>query len=132
MRKRIEPPNDALRKMGYETRDVSIPTLLKWVAGLFFFVGASSIIAFVLFLRFAPSGISMGETTVSPVPPSQLPPAPRIQGFPIPDMQKFRADEDRALTTYAWQDRAKGMVRIPIAKAIDLEADRLKVEPPSR
>ncbi len=40
------------------------------------------------------------------------------------DLKTFRAEEDQVLNSYAWVDRPKGVVRIPIAQAIDLIVQR--------
>jgi len=39
-------------------------------------------------------------------------------------LKQLRATEDAILTTYGWVDREKGIVRIPIDRAIDLLATR--------
>lgn len=52
-----------------------------------------------------------------------LPPGPRLQPSPETEMAQMRAEEERELTTYAWVDRERGMVRVPIDRAIaDLAA----------
>lgn len=50
----------------------------------------------------------------------ELPPHPRLQTAPIDDLRKLREAEDNLLTTYAWVDAEKGLVRIPIKRAMDL------------
>ena len=125
MRKQAEPEPDHLQELGYEQRDASLSTIIKWVAGLFFFVGAASVAALILYVLFVPH-----EPEAAPaVEERRLPPEPRVQGNPIPDMQKFRANEEKALTGYAWKDKAKGVVQIPVNRAVDLMADRLKIGP---
>ena len=52
------------------------------------------------------------------------PPAPNLQAQPPVDLAEFRARQEQILTTYAWIDRDKGVVRIPIERAIDLVAER--------
>ena len=54
----------------------------------------------------------------------QLPPEPRLQTTPEPDLKQIRAVEDQILGSYAWVDRARGVVRIPIDRAMDLLAAR--------
>lgn len=46
------------------------------------------------------------------------PPAPQLQIDAAADLAKFRADEHRRLDTYYWVDKAKGIVHIPIAEAM--------------
>ena len=54
------------------------------------------------------------------VRPAKLPPEPRLQPNPLIDMREFRASEDRILNEYNWIDPDKGIVRIPIERAMDL------------
>ena len=39
-------------------------------------------------------------------------------------MKAIRAAEDQVLNSYAWMDPEKGVVRIPIGRAMDLLAER--------
>jgi hypothetical protein len=48
------------------------------------------------------------------------PNAPRLQLSPPADLNAFRADEDKVLDTYGWVDKTNGIVRIPVARALDL------------
>lgn len=46
------------------------------------------------------------------------PPLPRLQIDAAGDLARFRAQEDRRLSTYYWIDRERGLVHIPIELAI--------------
>lgn len=46
--------------------------------------------------------------------------APNLQISPHDDLMTLRAREDTELDTYGWVDRSHGVVRIPIARAMDL------------
>jgi hypothetical protein len=52
------------------------------------------------------------------------PPAPRLQLDPPRDLARFRADEDRRLNTTYWIDRKRGIVHIPIARAMQELVER--------
>ena len=54
----------------------------------------------------------------------KLPPEPRLQSTPVKDLAAIRAEEDAVLNGYAWVDKEKGVVRIPVDRAIDLLAQR--------
>jgi hypothetical protein len=54
----------------------------------------------------------------------QSPPQPRLETAPVVDLRKIREAEDQSLTSYGWIDRKNGVVRIPIARAIDMLAER--------
>jgi hypothetical protein len=54
----------------------------------------------------------------------RLPPQPRLQAHPLKDLEALRKAENELLTTYAWVDKSAGTVRIPIARAIEILAQR--------
>jgi hypothetical protein len=51
-------------------------------------------------------------------------PFPLLQTDPDEDLRRFRAHEDSLLNGYGWSDREKGKVRIPVARAMELAAER--------
>jgi hypothetical protein len=65
-----------------------------------------------------------------PPAPIDLPPPPRLQADPAAERLSIRAAEERLLETYGWVDRRRGIVRIPIDRAMDLVAAR-GLPPPS-
>lgn len=58
------------------------------------------------------------------------PPMPRNEVYPLARMQAFRAREDYLLSNYLWVNRERGVVSIPIARAIQILAKQ--GVPPSR
>lgn len=61
----------------------------------------------------------------SPLAETSLPfPEPRLQIAPAQELRNLRAAEDAVLSSYDWVDRANGIVRIPIERAIDLLVER--------
>jgi hypothetical protein len=53
-----------------------------------------------------------------------IPPEPRLQTDPEADADAYEAQMNEELATYAWIDRERGIVRIPIAKAMQQLAQR--------
>lgn len=53
-----------------------------------------------------------------------LPPEPRLQQSPPLDMQGLLAQENSLLNHYAWIDKSKGIVAIPLDRAIQIVAER--------
>ena len=51
-------------------------------------------------------------------------PAPNLQVNPPDDLVSFRARENAELNGYGWVDRTNGVVHIPIARAVELIAQR--------
>jgi hypothetical protein len=56
--------------------------------------------------------------------PQAPPPAPVLQTDPVTDMTAMREREERELNQAAWVDRQQGLVRLPVADAIDVVAAR--------
>ena len=59
-----------------------------------------------------------------PGEPPRLPPEPRLQADGVSDLHRMREAEDNVLQTYGWVDKNGGVVRIPVARALDLLAQR--------
>ena len=60
------------------------------------------------------------ETDPSTLEPS----APRLQVLPEKELAEFRAQEDAILGSYAWVEKDRGVVRIPVEEAMRLVAER--------
>jgi hypothetical protein len=56
--------------------------------------------------------------------PPRRPPDPQLQPDPVGDLHMLRQQEDDILHGYAWVDEKAGKVRIPIARAMQLLAER--------
>ena len=57
-------------------------------------------------------------------PEALRPPAPRLQARPEAELAEFRAQEDAILGSYAWVEKDRGIVRIPIDEAVRIVAER--------
>jgi hypothetical protein len=100
----------------YETSDAA-PLLIGWLAaGIAAFLVASPL---VLFAIYAGEHFTAGVSSDTP-----LPPRPRLQVDPGRDLAKLRADNEALLSSYGWTDRKAGVIRIPIARAMELTAQR--------
>ncbi len=66
-------------------------------------------------LTLPPRGIEISANT-----PAALPPEPRLQAVPGEELRALRAAEEGLLHRYDWVDRKAGVVRIPIARAMEL------------
>lgn len=102
--------NELPEKPGVATR----PVLLV-VIGFFAFVGISLVVLEAYYTW----------TIRSPVlAPPRLFPEPRLQVDPRIDLEHLRAAQRQQLADYAWVDRDRGLIRIPITRAMDLIAAR--------
>ena len=66
------------------------------------------------------------DVSQGPLPPLVSPeerfPEPRLQVVPDQDLRRLRENEDALLENYAWVDRSKGLIRVPIRRAMELLA----------
>jgi hypothetical protein len=109
---------------GHELSDVYPKKILWFAMGLALVIAAVVLVSYGLFHYFYQS-----ETRKRP-PPSPLsygvepPPEPRLLTKPGADLAAMRAEEDQILGSYGWIDRERGIVRVPIDRAITLLAQK--------
>jgi hypothetical protein len=107
--------------IGHETTDVNVWAVGKFAIGLVVVCVVSIALLFGLLKFFQ----SREETSVAnTVEPTKLFPQPQLQKTPIPDLKAIHAEEDKLLNGYAWVDQPKGVVRIPVDRAIEVLAQR--------
>ena len=109
---------------GHELSDVNPKRILWFGIGLALVIGTVVVVSYGLFNYFYRT-----ETRRRP-PPSPLsygvepPPEPRLLTKPGADLAAMRAEEDQILGSYGWIDRERGIVRVPIDRAIMLLAQK--------
>lgn len=127
-----EPRNPHVR---HEPGDVNALALTKFglaMAGLIvvFLFGLWGMFEY-LKKREAELGLPLSPAAI--VNAQKQPPEPRLQPYAVRDMRDMRAAEDKIMRQYAWIDPDKGIVRIPVERAMDLIAQRgLPAAPPGR
>jgi len=123
MKRRSE---DAERMVRYEKTDLKPAAVARAGIVLALTTLLTAIGALGLFHHFA----ARDEAREAPLPPlarqepNRQPPEPRLQAQPFVDIQALRAEEERILSSYGWVDEQKGIVRIPIERAMELIAER--------
>jgi hypothetical protein len=101
---------------GYEHSDVTGRLLASLAIG---------VAAFILGTPYVLSALYRDAATVVPTrPPPAQTRAPALQTNAVTDLAKFRSNEAAALASYGWIDREHGIVRVPIARAMELTAQR--------
>jgi hypothetical protein len=106
----------------HERTDVNARGVLLAAGAL---AAAGIVVQLVVGVQFAAlRGARARATPPAPVAaaPPEGPPEPRLQTTPAEDLAQLRAREDTILDGYGWEDRAGGVVRIPIARAMELVA----------
>jgi len=118
----------------HEPGDVDAPFLTKFGLGM-----SALIIVFMFglwgmfdYLKNRVTEIEEPEHPSAIVNTQKQPPAPRLQAHPAEDMRKFRAAEERSMDQYGWIDPDKGIVQIPVDRAMDLIAQRGLPAPPAQ
>lgn len=122
-----ETPTSELRHqtVHFERTDWNIRTPLGIIVGVL--VGVWITISLVYFY-FSYLAHQRALTSPQPLPievhGNPMPPEPRLQASPHEDLKAMRTREDWTLTHYSWVDKRKGIVEIPIDRAIQIVAQR--------
>jgi hypothetical protein len=103
-------------RAGFEETDVNVVAVGKFGLALLLVTIMAMALLVGVFNYFKASEGGVATT----VDPTKVFPEPQLQKTPIPDLKAVRAAEDQVLTSYGWVDQQKGVVRIPIAQAMDL------------
>ena len=93
-----------------------------WVTLLAIF-GCFVVFLIVLYLAYLPRRQAAPEVNLAKIPAQQrwmYTPQGRMQ-----HLEEMRAQDEEAQTTYAWIDRSKGVVQLPIDRAMQLTIERI-------
>ena len=106
---------------GHEPEGVSVSRIL-WIAGGLIAVIILSAVATwgMLHLRGQPETLGY---TAPPVQPVNTPP-PRLQISPALDLENLLTRQRQRLNRYGWVDQPRGIVHIPIERAMELLVQR--------
>lgn len=110
--------------VGHEGQDADIRPIVLTGIGLALTVVVVGAIVYGIFRYLETHPITSVQSNPMAVFDSQIPPAPRIEEHPAIEIQELHAQEDQTLSTYGWIDKNKGVVRIPIDRAIELQLQR--------
>ena len=100
---------------GYERSDWPIAPIGLALLGVLLFL----IVAPLVLMRAYPGALSDVRRG-----PSVEPPAPRLQISPPQDLADFQAEEQQRLDGYYWIDKQRGIVHIPIDRAMKKIAEQ--------
>ncbi len=103
----------------FEHRDVNIWAIGKVAIGLILTTIASLLLVLGVFRYLEVQENARQAAQPEGAVAGQLPPEPRLLENEPANLQQFRASEDQELNGYVWVDRQKGIVKIPIDRAID-------------
>lgn len=103
---------------GYEKQDVGFRFAMVFVSALIVSVVVVLVFLIWFYRVFLPIPANGAASTTASA--RRLPPAPVLQANPVADMQRFRAEEQRKVSTYGWMDERQGIARIPVDRAMEL------------
>lgn len=109
------PSPEAVRR-GYEPTDVNLRVVVRVAVGVIV-VALVTHLTLLLLLRSMARHEGL-RLPASPAPALHLP-NPVLQVDPRADLRRLQARERQRLTGYRWLDRSKGVVQIPIERAIE-------------
>jgi len=120
----LPPISELKSSLGHESRDADIRPILLTGFGLALCVVVVGLIVYGTFQYLATHPATSVDSNPMSVFDSQIPPAPRIEEYPAIEIQQLRAQEEQTLSTYGWIDKKKGVVRIPLDRAMQLQVER--------
>lgn len=119
-------PHEAHPVHAHEESDVVLRPVVVAGLGLLVFLVVTCAAMFGLYhvLAREEARLSPPANPLAAAEGPRVPPQPRLQTHPLKDLEELRTVENQLLTTYGWVDKSAGTVRIPVARAIDLLAQR--------
>jgi hypothetical protein len=119
-----EPANNPT--VAHEPTDADARAITRFGIALVFIVILSQLLLWWLF-----DHLSGQQAKLSPPVPALIraqapkePPEPRLQGNPQLDLKKMLQDEDAVLNHYGWVDPDRGIVRLPVDRALEIVAQK--------
>lgn len=120
-RKPPAPSPEALAR-GHEGVGVNVKAIAA-IAGAVIVSAIVIHLALLLLMGYYERQADVSQGPLPPVvPPEERFPEPRLQVAPDQDLQRLRKSEDTLLENYAWADRSRGLIRVPIRRAMELLA----------
>ncbi|MBI4444942.1 MAG: hypothetical protein HY645_03455 [Acidobacteria bacterium] len=104
---------------GYEPSDISLRVVVIFGIGL---LTAAIVIHFAVggLFSFLFTRTETRDVRQSPLAQSRrVPPQPRLQVVPEQGLRLMQEEQEKLLHSYQWVDRASGVVRIPIDRAME-------------
>lgn len=114
-----KPHGTSSASPGYETRDANTGGVYNFLVILAALLAAIALVCFGLF-RFFTVHYQIGETTAPFVNRRQVPMTPQLQVNPREEWLKYREQQDQSLESYAWVDKTKGVVQVPVETAMQI------------
>lgn len=109
---------------GHETTDAEIKPLVILGAGLVLMALVVVVLSRELLVALD-ARAERADAAAEPLAwPSEPPAGPHLQSDPQAEMRAFRAAQEARISGYDWVDRDAGIVQVPVARALELVAQR--------
>jgi hypothetical protein len=105
---------------GYETRDANVGGVYNFLVILSVILVCTALVCWGLFRFFSASDASDRAATSPFADTRQVPMGVQLQVNPREEWLKYRGEQERALESFAWENKANGIVRVPIEQAMDI------------
>lgn len=115
-----KPHNSSAPAPGYETRDAHVGGAFGFLVALGIVLVVAALLCWGMFRFFSAHVMDQAASDSPFAGTRQLPLGPQLQVNPREDWLSFRQEQEQALESFAWQNRAAGTVRVPIEVAMDL------------
>ena len=117
------PPSP--RGRGHEESDASIGPIVLTGVGLAVALAVVGLIVYGIYWYLAGHPLSVPRPNpMAETDQQQFPAAPRLEEHPAIEVHELHSQEDKILSTYGWTDKSKGIVRVPIDRALELQLER--------
>ena len=98
---------------GYEKRDIRFSAIMIAFGGLAVLLGGVALSSSAALRAFSAHFSAAARRRLPP-------PEPRLQADAVADLRRQRAEEAAVLSSCAWLDRPRGVIRLPIERAMAL------------
>ena len=126
---KVKLPSENNPAVNHESTDVNVRGVLFFGVGLTVVAVIIHIAVWFLYDYFASPQHASLRLPQQPAPTRSLPSKAQLQVEPVGELSQLRSSEEQTLRSYAWIDREKGIVRIPIERAMEIVA---RAGPPTR
>jgi len=108
----------------HEQRDANVRPIVLTGIGLALSLAVVGVIVYGILRYLEANPPTRVQTNPMAAFDAQIPPAPRIEEHPAIEIEQLHAQEDQILSTYGWIDKSKGVIRIPIDRAMEIQMER--------
>jgi hypothetical protein len=110
---------------GYEKRDLEPRMIALFAAGGAVVILFAAALAFWM-IHNTTRRFAARQASQPPAAAREASPGPRLQVRGSNELRALREAEDSLLNSYAWIDKEKGIVRIPVERAMEMLAETSK------